>query len=679
MSGATLMGFTSIRNHMRAIAGFCSFDNRIAPGLCLTMLRILSGSAATVQPEAPGVVLGSCDYGPDPIFSPGKQLRRSNTQGRPSFVADLRIDNHDDLVRELDLPEGASDEEVLAQAWARWNFSVVDHVIGGFAIACWDPQRRTLFLARDHSGERPLHFTRSLGPQGSFAFASLPPGLCVLPSVGHRINVERMAHYLAALSARGTETFFEGVERLPPAHWIKVSPAGIEMRRYWDPVGTRPIRYARDADYIEDFCERFDRAVAARISGHGDTASQLSGGLDSSSVTVTAARLLSPTGGRITSFTAVPIPGYDGSALPGRFGDEGGHAAEVAALYPNIDHVRVDVSGRDLLVSASRDMRMSGQPTFNPTNMLWIDAILDTMRSRGIGVLLHGAGGNNTVSFGGLIGLSELLRSGRWIKLIRLTHEMRGRGHTSWRGAASWATGWLVPQWLRRFYHPEMRNFSLAYSAVHPDIAAEYRLRERAMAGFFGAENSTAAVRRSLCAYYDPGLGNGVAAANWQVEQRDPTQDKRIFEFCFGIPIEQYLVGGQSRSLIRRAMQGRLPNSTLRRTTRGLQSADWYLTVGAARPQLSAELTRIERSPLARRIVDTAKLRTLLDTWPTSGYHTSEVSDVWHLALTRGIAAGSFLALHDPEMAQDEPSPQQQKNPAPCRVSGESCSSLTRS
>jgi asparagine synthase (glutamine-hydrolysing) len=96
-------------------------------------------------------------------------------------------------------------------------------------------------------------------------------------------------------------------------------------------------------------------------------------------------------------------------------------------------------------------------------------------------------------------------------------------------------------------------------------------------------------------------------------------------------------------------MQDRLPASTLRRTTRGLQSADWYLTVGAARPQLSAELTRIERSPLACRVLDTARLRTLLDTWPGSGYHTAQVSDIWHLALTRGIAAGSFLAQYDPE------------------------------
>ena len=642
---------------MRAIAGLWSPGALVASENCLAMLAAMANSPATLQHEGERIVLGSCDYRRSPDASSETQYRSARAAAAvPYIIADLRLDNHDDLVRELDLRQTASDDEVLAHAWTRWSFNVMEHLIGGFAFACWEPQRQTLFLARDHGGERPLHFARSLGPSGGFAFASLPPGLCALPGVGHRVNVERMAHYLAALSPRGTETFFEGVERLPPAHWIKVSPAGIEIRRYWHALDTPPVRYRRDSDYVDDFRERWDRAVRARLSGAEGIASQLSGGLDSSSVTVTAAHLLAPEGGRITSFTAVPISGYDGGALPGRFGDEGDQAAEVAARYPNIDHVRVNVGGRDLLASSLRDMRLSGQPTFNPTNMLWIDAILDGMRSRGLGVLLQGAGGNNTISFGGLIGLSDLLRSGHWIKLLRQTRQLRARGYTSWRGAASWATGWLVPQWLRRLYHPDMRGFSLSYTAVHPQLAAEYRLKEEALAQFYGVESSSESVRRSLD-FYDPGVNNGVAAAAWQVEQRDPTQDKRIFEFCLGIPIEQYLAGGQSRSLIRRAMQGRLPDSTLRRTTRGLQSADWYLTVGAARPQLSAELTRIERSPLACRVLDTARLRTLLKTWPNSGYHTAQVSDVWHLALTRGIAVGSFLAQYDPESKSESLSP----------------------
>jgi asparagine synthase (glutamine-hydrolysing) len=639
------------RSRMRALAGLWSSGNPPAPESCRTMLATMSGLPAAVLHPSPDVVLGSSDYRPSSSLPSGASHPQSV---RPVFVADLRIDNHGELVRELDLPLAASDDEILAHAWARWGFCTVEHLIGGFAFACWDPARQTLFLARDHVGERPLHFARLRSPAGGFAFASTPPGLCALPSVNSRINAAGMARFLAALSPVGTETFFEGVERLLPAHWMTVSPAGIEIRRYWHPVPSRPIHYARDSDYIEDFRERFDRAVEARLSGADGIASQLSAGLDSSSVTVTAARLLAKEGRRLTTFTAVPRPGYDGSALNGRFGDEGPMASEVAALYPNIDHVFINTEGRDLLASTRRDSGLGGQPTFNPTNMLWIDATLDGMRSRGLSVLLSANGGNATTSFGGLIGLSDLFRRGHWLKLFRLTRELRAGGHTSWRGAASWATGWIIPERLRRLYHPTMRDFSLTYSAVHPQIAAEYGLREQALNEFFGVESSTASVRRNLYEYYDPGIHNAVAAAGWQVEPRDATLDKRIFEFCFGVPIEQFLAGGQSRSIIRRAMQGQLPESTLRRTTRGMQSADWYMILKAARPQLLAELTRIEHSPLARQLLDIPRMRTLLDTLPDSGYDRSEVSNAWHLALTRGLAAGSFIAQHDPEASQDD-------------------------
>lgn len=617
------------------------------------MLSALSSGPADIRHPAAGVALGASEYRRTPAPVPGVGDNPNDSAGSRWIVADLRIDNHDELTCELGLPQTASDDEVLAHAWARWGFSVVDHLIGGFAFAAWDEQRQTLFLARDHVGERPLHFARPSGQGGIFAFASMPQALCALPSVGRRINLARMAHHLAVLPL-GNQTFFEGIERLQPAHWMKVSRGGIESRRYWHPIDARPIRYAKDADYVEEFRERFDRAVGARLEGSDGIASLLSGGLDSSSVTVTAARLRAMKSGRLTSFTAVPIPEYTGEALHGRFGDEGPRAAAVAALYPNIEHLQVHVGGRDPLACWRRDSRLVGQPTFNPTNMLWIEAILDDMRDRGLGVLLHGATGNATISFGGLIGLSDLLRGGHWWRLFQLTRELRTGGHTSWHGAASWATGWIVPRWFRRLYHPELHDFSLSYSAVRPEIASEYKLKEKALTEFYGQETSTTAVRRDFYEFYDPGVANAAVAAGWQIEQRDPTQDKRIFEFCYGIPIEQYLVGGQSRSLIRRAMQGRLPEPTLRSTTRGLQSADWYLTLRAALPQLSMELSRIERSPLARHVLDVERLRTLLDSFPTTGYGEHEVSNAWHLALTRGIAAGSFLVDHDLEMPQDK-------------------------
>lgn len=626
------------------------------------MLRAMAASPASFAISNPDTALGSCNRreGDAPPAQPlPAHLHHL------SFVADLRLDNHGALCQSLELSRSATDDEVLAHAWGRWNTALVDHLVGGFAFACWDRKARILFLARDHAGERPLHFARSLGPQGSFAFASMPLGLCALPEIGHCVDPAYMAHFLAVATPHDSQTFFHKVERLRPGHCAIVTPAGVQLRQYWHPQNAKPIRYARDADYIEDFRERLDRAVAVRLAASSGLASDLSGGLDSSSVTATAARLLELQGQRLTSFTAVPLPGFGGKTLPGRIGDEGPLAAEVAALYPNIDHVRVDTAGHDIVNSTALASRLSGQPVFNPTNQLWVHAIADSMCSRGLGVLLQGVSGNATISFGGLVGLSDLLKRGRLIAAFRQARELRAGGHTSWRGAASWAMGPFTPLWLRRKLSPEMREFSFHFSPVHPDRAAEYRLKEKVFETIYGSDESSAAVRRLLYEYFDPGVNNGAAAAGWQIEQRDPTQDKHIYEFCYGIPIEQYLAGGQARSLIRRAMQGRLPDATLCRTARGLQAADWYIVMGAQLDRLAAELRRIEQSPMVRHLIDIPRMHTLLETWPSSGYDDPKVYDAWHLALSRGIAAGSFIAQHDPQMSWDQDAPLQTERPGP--------------
>ena len=122
-----------------------------------------------------------------------------------------------------------------------------------------------------------------------------------------------------------------------------------------------------------------------------------------------------------------------------------------------------------------------------------------------------------------------------------------------------------------------------------------------------------------------------------------------MFEFCFAIPIEQYVAGGQSRSLARRSMKGRLPDTTLARTVRGQQGADWYLTVAEALPAMRAEMKEIQRCSLARHYLDVERLERLLQTWPESGHEGDEITDQWNYALTRGITVGWFLRSHEVE------------------------------
>jgi len=127
------------------------------------------------------------------------------------------------------------------------------------------------------------------------------------------------------------------------------------------------------------------------------------------------------------------------------------------------------------------------------------------------------------------------------------------------------------------------------------------------------------------------------------VEVRDPTADIDVVSYCLGVPPEQYLVEDVDRSLIRRAMWGRLPDIILSNRLSGLQHPDWYEGLADRRDELAHQATVLGQSPLARRVVDLPRLRRAVENWPAGGWHTPEVFREYNLALTRGLAAGRFL------------------------------------
>lgn len=562
--------------------------------------------------------------------------------GNVRFVGDIRLDNRDDLVGLLGWNPSESrskaDSDFFLAAWLRWGQDALKYLVGGFAVAIWNEANRELTLVRDHVGERPLYYLEN---GHTIAFSSLPSPLRSIPGVDTSLDDLRMLHYLAIIQERPTQTFFKNIHMLPIGHLATFRNGISTLRRYWHPLDAPQTRFKSDQEYVESFRELFDRAVGARLRTVGKVGTQLSGGMDSSSVTATAARLLGQQ--RLTSFTSVPQKGFSDENPIGRFGDEGPAAALVAAMYPNIDHVLVQSRGEELISAVEQMGRLQGHPVFNPTNQLWFKTIMDQSRERGITVMLQGACGNATISFGGLIALSDLFRHGHWFRLARLAQTLRKRGYASWRGAASFAFSSAMPDWLRRRVNRELKDFSFAFSPVHPAQAATHKLIQKTKEEFFGSDTSPREFRRQMFEYYDIGFVNAAASLGWGISLLDPTQDKRIFDFCYSIPIEQYLVGGQTRSLVRRAMKGRLPDATLACTTRGLQSADWFLTMGARLDEMKQELRFIQKSPTAQRLLDLDRLHMLLETWPSDGFADSSISDSYNLALIRGLSAGNFI------------------------------------
>ncbi len=394
----------------------------------------------------------------------------------------------------------------------------------------------------------------------------MPKGLLALPGVPQGFDERRLASAMVLERPDWSRSFFAGINRLPMGHFLRVTPTTVDCQPYWHPSNAKPTRLPRDEDYPEALLEIFDRATAARLRSTGQIGTELSSGLDSSSVTASAARILAARGQTLTAFTSIPRPGFPGKGLAGRhrtrLPDESAGAAEVADLYPNIQHILFDTEGADLLATLKTLTDALDEPVQNGVNQLWVYRILQQARQRGIGVMLQGALGNATISWDGKAGLIPIFQRGHWLKFLRTARTLRRNGHLSLRASAALATNGLQPLWLKRLLNPGIKDFTLDYSAANPAVIEKYGLHRIMLEDFFGDRPSLQAERAAFFERFDYGPLNAAAQAISRVDPRDPCGDKRVFDFCYSIPVEQYLVAGPTvpDSLPRPPRHGRPPS-----------------------------------------------------------------------------------------------------------------------
>ena len=210
------------------------------------------------------------------------------------ITSDCRIDNREELIAALQLnnrsSEKITDSELVLGAYEKWGEECPQHLLGDFVFAIWDKRKQTLFCARDHMGVKPFYYYHQ--PGKLFAFGSEIKALLCLPEVPSRLNEVRIADYLNLILEDEAITSYQGILRLPPAHSMVVNLEGIKTSCYWSLDRNHEIKLDSDAAYAEEFRKIFTEAVRCRLRSAFPIASQLSGGLDSSSVTCVARNIL---------------------------------------------------------------------------------------------------------------------------------------------------------------------------------------------------------------------------------------------------------------------------------------------------------------------------------------------------------------------------------------------------
>ncbi len=498
-------------------------------------------------------------------LSPAGHQPMSDADGSLWIVYNGEIYNYIELRQELTAKghrfHSGSDTEVILAAYAEWGEACSTRFNGMWAFALWDARRRQLFCSRDRFGIKPFYY---LWDGERFAFGSEIKSLFHLPGMVRRANDPIVYDYLSAGMLDHTdETFFVGIRQLAPAHTLIVRDGEIHLRRYWD-LPSSPNPSLSSIDYTKEFYDLFEDSIRLHLRSDVPIGTCLSGGLDSSSILCVANRLLFDGSGTKPEIVGVRQKTFSSCFEDARY-DERQYIEQVLAAtgaeqnytFPDPQHL---IEELPLLIWHQDE-------PFGSTSIYAQWCVMRLAAARGIKVLLDGQGGDELLAgYHGYFDYfwASLMRQGR---LGVLWHEL-GAYHGLFGRPPFWslvrAMRPFAPMPLIKLARRLRNGGSLG---LNVDFARTFGHRtwdyvNRGGDAFYGYLRA-ALTQSSLPALLHYEDRNAMAHS---IEARVPFLDHRLVEYVFSLPAEQKIQDGYTKTVMRHAMQGVLPDAIRLRT-----------------------------------------------------------------------------------------------------------------
>ncbi|MGH7574131.1 MAG: asparagine synthase (glutamine-hydrolyzing), partial [Longimicrobiales bacterium] len=488
-------------------------------------------------------------------LSGGRQPIQNET-GSLQVILNGEIYNYRSLRREL---EGSghcfatdTDTEVLVHLYEEEGPGLVHRLRGMFAFALWDAPKRTLFMARDHLGQKPLYWAQ-IGTR--FLFASEIKSILAAAPELRRLNPIALHEYLSIRVVAEPRSMFEGVHKLPPAHTLELDAQGkVEIQRYWR-LRYEPKRALHEVEALEELDRRVREAVELHLISDVEVGAFLSGGYDSGIIA-----------GVTRDLYGHPFKTFSGSTPYGEF-DEASAARAVAARY-GTEHFETRVSGESLALLPTLVHHLD-EPSDPLSACIYL---LAELASRHVKVVLGGDGGDELFAgydryygtrYAGYYALlpefvrksvvrrlADHLPEGFWYK--SLSHRLRWLDDL-----ASLPRDRRYPRALSYFYFtPEHRQ--ALYSAEFAQLSDAFDA-EAAIATWLNDDGAREALDRLLLADSMVRLPNHPVmildrmTMAHGLEARSPFLDHTLAEFAATLPTDLKL-----RGRTRRYLEGKL-------------------------------------------------------------------------------------------------------------------------
>ncbi|TMB64617.1 MAG: asparagine synthase (glutamine-hydrolyzing) [Deltaproteobacteria bacterium] len=461
-----------------------------------------------------------------------------------------------------------SDTEVIVHLYEELGTKCLERLNGMFAFALWDAKQKSLFLARDRTGKKPLHYCVH---RGHFLFASEIKALLQHPLVSREIDLKSLNKYLAYEYVPAPNSIFKAIKKLEPGYCLLFRGGAAVTSQYWDiPMEDYPISDRTEAQYIDELKELLERAVTARLEA-ADVPVGLfvSGGLDSG-VVAAIARKAKET---LECFSI----GFEEASF-----DESRYAQQVARSLGIKHHLKV-FRAQEMLHMVERLPEILDEPLADPSILPLY--LLSQFAAEHMKVVLSGDGGDELFAgyqtyqahklvtfYDALPGFVKesvkafafrLPVSHKYLSLdFKIKQFLKGVGVSSevrfflWRGAFSNAERHAL---LRPEVRLELQNEN-AYEEIYRYVRKSGLTKELERILYLSMklylqDNNLVTVDRAS-------MANGL-------EVRSPLLDRDVVDFVCRLPMEYKLNGLKTKYILKKVAEELLPRNVVYRKKKG--------------------------------------------------------------------------------------------------------------
>ena len=470
-------------------------------------------------------------------------------------MADCRIDTKNELHEKLELKNTSiSDAQLVLESYKKWGKDCPKYLLGDFAFAIYSIENQELFCARDHFGVRPFYYYHD---NDKLVFSSEITGILGQPDLKISIDEQYIADTISIIKSEKYRTTYKEIKKLPPAHYLFLNDKEIKISQYWELTPQNQV-FKKDEDNIRKFKELLIESVKCRIDSNQNTGTELSGGIDSSTVTAIASNF-----GEISTFSHILPDDKLGKIHP--FNDER-NFINMLADYCKISNQNFITSEKTGSIHAIQNNIELYKEITQQSFHVFSDCLYEKVQLEKISVLLSGFGGDEVVTSKSSIYLLEIASKKLWRELKDdLKNQQFGKFQlytTSIKYYIRITFPYLykVITLLKR----KKPGFSEKFEnlALNNDFSKKMRIKERYLSihnkkSFTSQEK---AIERITHSHVSQRLEySSLAAKKYGVEYRYPLLDKRLIEFYMSMPIRLKARNGIGRYAIRKAIDEIVP------------------------------------------------------------------------------------------------------------------------